>query len=75
MSYALLHPEDRTRDGLRIIEINDAQFPVASPMFWADVSEGVSPLTHHYDVESQSFKVNTAQAVPEAPSGGPNVIA
>ena len=73
--YALVNPDDRIADGLRIIGINDQTFPVASPMFWVECPDGIDKGTHCFDPEAQAFRVKPAETAPPTKQGGPNVIA
>lgn len=48
--------------GNRIAEVRAEEFPVASPLFWVDCAEDVTPETHYYDNGIQ------ASPVPPAPT-------
>lgn len=44
MKYALISPDENNR----ICQVEDARFPVASPLHWVECADDVTPQTHRY---------------------------
>ena len=65
MKKALIIPNVAYGSGCRIAEVTDTAFPVAEPLFWVDVSPGVTVEGHCY-VPNVGIQ-QVAQEEPEKP--------
>lgn len=55
MNYALISPTENDR----LCQVEDAPFPVASPLHWVECADDVSPQTHRY-VDGAFVLINEA---------------
>jgi hypothetical protein len=44
MKYALISPQENDR----LCQVEDVPFPVASPLFWVECGDDVTPQTHRF---------------------------
>lgn len=74
MKNALISPEEKvykydgTLLGVRVAEVSDTTFEVASPLFWVECADDVVADQFYYDTETQ-----TIIAVPPRPTPPPDV--
>ena len=59
---ALISPNETTVNpntneplGLRVCDIVEVEFEVASPLFWVDCPDSVTSNTHYYNTASNTF--------------------
>jgi hypothetical protein len=64
---ATLNPNTNEPLGARVCDVVDAEFEVASPLFWVDCSDGVSGNTHFYDLNSKTFGLIPEYVPPPQP--------
>jgi len=74
MKKALISPneirygdEEKTQSGYRVAEVTDAEFSVASPMFWIDVPDDTIVDIKYYDPLDQQLKNVFIEPAPEPP--------
>jgi len=74
MLYALISPEQKIKNGVRICEISSNPFEVAAPLFWKECSSNLYRGDWYYDMKTEQFV--EVPPPPPAPTSGeaPNVI-
>lgn len=75
MKKALISPnelrygdEEKTQSGYRVAEISNAEFEVASPLFWIDVPDDTVANKKYYKPSDQSLQniyIPPPEAIPE----------
>lgn len=66
---ALISPQETVADGFRIAHVGTEEFPVAEPLYWADVPDDVTQDSHYY-TPSRGAVVRPAEA-PQADATDP----
>jgi hypothetical protein len=51
----VLDPNTQTPIGCRVCDIVETIFEVTKPLFWVDLLDGASNVTHCYNLESNTF--------------------
>jgi hypothetical protein len=74
MLYALIFPNQKVKDGVRILELSTNPFDVAPPLFWKECTTDLYRGEWYYDMNTEQFV--EIPAPPPAPTSGeaPNVI-
>ena len=64
--FALISPNEKQGNLYRVVEISKEPFDVASPLFWVEAPQEVSPSTHLFDNSSATFVLHeeTPEEVP-----------
>ena len=64
--YALISPNEKRGNFFRVAEVAKEPFDVASPLFWVETPQEVSPSTHLFDNSSATFVLHeeTPEEVP-----------
>ena len=64
--YALISPNEKQGNLYRVAEVSKEPFDVASPLFWVEAPQEVSPSTHLFDNSSATFVLHeeTPEEVP-----------
>jgi hypothetical protein len=86
MKNALISPNepvysyDKTLLGVRVAEVCDTPFEVASPLFWVECADDVLADQFYYDTETQTIIAIPPRPIPppdvtEVTGDAPNVIA
>jgi hypothetical protein len=86
MKNALISPNeqvykyDKTLLGIRVAEVADSTFEVASPLFWVECADDVLADQFYYDEDTQTIIAVPVKPVPtpdvtNTTGGAPNVIA
>ena len=66
---ALISPNEtaysynQTALGIRVVQINTEEFPVAAPLFWIDCDATVVPEDVYYDSEDNAIKQKPTEPV------------
>jgi hypothetical protein len=66
---ALISPNEIARSynyiplGIRVVQINTEEFPVAEPLFWIDCEDTVVPEEVYYDSEDNTIKQKPIEPV------------
>jgi hypothetical protein len=42
--------------GIRVVQINAQEFPVAEPLYWIDCADDITPETVYYDAADNAVK-------------------
>ena len=64
--YALISPNEKQGNLYRVADVSKEPFDVASPLFWVEAPQEVSPSTHLFDNSSATFVLHeeTPEEVP-----------
>ena len=64
--FALISPNEKQGNLYRVAEVAKEPFDVASPLFWVEAPQEVSPSTHLFDNSSATFVLHeeTPEEVP-----------
>ena len=64
--FALISPNEKRGNFFRVAELSKEPFAVASPLFWVEAPQEVSPSTHLFDNSSATFVLHeeTPEEVP-----------
>ena len=64
--FALISPNEKQGNLYRVADLSKEPFDVASPLFWVEAPQGVSPSTHLFDNSSATFVLHeeTPEEVP-----------
>ena len=64
--FALISPNEKRGNLYRVAEVAKEPFDVASPLFWVEAPQEVSPSTHLFDNSSATFVLHeeTPEEVP-----------
>lgn len=65
MKNALIFPDQPCESGYAVVEVAEARFDVAAPLFWVDCSDDVQAYQYWYDPSDESIKPIPE---PEAPA-------
>ena len=61
--YALISPNEKHGNLYRVADVSEEPFDVASPLFWVEAPQEVSPSTHLFSPDSDTFVLH--EATPE----------
>ena len=82
MKNALISPNeqvysyDKTLLGVRVAEVCDTPFEVASPLFWVECADDVVADQFYYDTDMQTIIAKPIRPTPQPiVEGGPSVVA
>ena len=53
--FALISPNEKRGNFFRVADLSKEPFDVASPLFWVEAPQEVSPSTHLFDNSSATF--------------------
>ena len=64
--FALISPNEKRGNFFRVADLSKEPFDVASPLFWVEAPQEVSPSTHLFDNSSATFVLHeeTPEEVP-----------
>ena len=64
--FALISPNEKQGSLFRVADLSKEPFDVASPLFWVEAQQKVSPSTHLFDNSSATFVLHeeTPEEVP-----------
>ncbi len=64
--YALISPNEKQGNLYRVADVSEEPFDVASPLFWVEAPQEVSPSTHLFSPDSDTFVLHeeTPEEVP-----------
>ena len=64
--YALISPNEKQGNLYRVADVSEEPFDVASPLFWVEAKQEVSPSTHLFSPDSNTFVLHeeTPEEVP-----------
>lgn len=64
--FALISPDEKQGNLYRVAEVSKEPFDVASPLFWVEAPQEISPSTHLFDNSSATFVLHeeTPEEVP-----------
>ena len=64
--FALISPNEKQGNLFRVADLSKEPFDVASPLFWVEAPQEVSPSTHLFDNSSATFVLHeeTPEEVP-----------
>ena len=64
--FALISPNEKRGNLFRVADLSKEPFDVASPLFWVEAPQEVSPSTHLFDSSSATFVLHeeTPEEVP-----------
>lgn len=56
MKKALISPQELVETGVRIAQVENQEFDVATPLYWIDCDDSITAENHFYDESNKEIK-------------------